>query len=49
MSSSSPRCPEHLRKDLLDEPISVGLSAGDRLYKFVSLPIDRLRILQSPW
>jgi len=27
----------------------VVLSAGERLYKFVSLPIDRSRILASPW
>ena len=39
-----PRCPDHLRKDFLDEPTHVPLMPGERLYKFVSLPIVRERI-----
>jgi hypothetical protein len=44
-----PRCPEHLRKAFLDEPAYVALTPGEHLYKFVSIPIVRERILQSPW
>ena len=42
-------CPAHLRASFLDEPYRVELSPGERLYKFVSIPIDRQRILASPW
>jgi hypothetical protein len=44
-----PPCPAHLRKDFLDEPIHVPLVPGAHLYKFVSIPIVRQRILASPW
>jgi hypothetical protein len=44
-----PPCPEHLRKAFLEEPTYVPLNAGERLYKFVSIPIVRQRILDSPW
>jgi hypothetical protein len=44
-----PRCPDHLRRAFLDEPAHVTLLPGEHLYKFVSLPILRDRILQSPW
>ena len=44
-----PRCPDHLRSAFLEEPAHVPLMPGERLYKFVSLPIVRERILGSPW
>ena len=42
-------CPEHLRAAFLDVPIPVTLPRGEHLYKFVSIPIVRARILASPW
>jgi hypothetical protein len=42
-------CPAHLRATFLVEPCYVELSPGERLYKFVSIPIDRQRTLASPW
>jgi hypothetical protein len=48
-SGLPPTCPPTLRAAFLGEPKLVVLAAGERLYKFVSLPIDRTRILASPW
>ena len=44
-----PACPPHLRAAFLDQPQYVALPRGERLYKFVSVPIVRDRILMSPW
>lgn len=44
-----PACPSHLRAAFLGQPQYVQLPRGERLYKFVSLPIGRERILKSPW
>jgi hypothetical protein len=41
--------PDRLRNAFLDEPAHVALMPGEHLYKFVSLPIARERILESPW
>jgi hypothetical protein len=49
VQSARPRCPEHLRPAFIDEPAYVALAAGEHLYKFVSIPIVRERVLQSPW
>jgi hypothetical protein len=49
MTTAPRQCPAHLRKDFLDEPTYVSLAPGEHLYKFVSLPIVRERILASPW
>jgi hypothetical protein len=49
MSDSRPQCPENLRRAFLGEPTYVPLQPGEHLYKFVSLPIVRDRILESPW
>lgn len=46
---SRPQCPESLRKAFLGEPTYVQLRPGEHLYKFVSIPIVRQRILESPW
>jgi hypothetical protein len=45
----SPQCPDRLRKAFLGEPAYVQLNAGEHLYKFVSIPIARQRIMESPW
>jgi hypothetical protein len=42
-------CPPHLRAAFLDEPEHVTLTRGEHLYKFVSIPIVRQRVLDSPW
>jgi hypothetical protein len=42
-------CPPLFRATFLDEPRHVELAAGERLYKFVSIPIDRQRLIASPW
>jgi len=47
--SDQPPCPEHLRKAFLEAPDYVKLAPGEHLYKFVSIPIMRERILGSPW
>lgn len=44
-----PPCPPQYREAFEGEPRYAPVHAGERLYKFVSLPIDRERILQSPW
>ncbi|HKE86425.1 MAG TPA: hypothetical protein VKB50_21855 [Vicinamibacterales bacterium] len=49
MSPVAPACPVHLRATFLEEPRYVTLPAGERLYKFVSIPIVRQRIVASPW
>ena len=49
MADPRRRCPDQLRKAFLDEPVYVALAPGEHLYKFVSLPIVRQRILESPW
>jgi hypothetical protein len=49
MADRSKQCPEQLRPAFIDEPTYVDLMPGERLYKFVSLPIVRARILESPW
>lgn len=46
---STPACPDHFRSAFLGEPTYVELQPGERLYKFVSLPVVRHRVLQSPW
>jgi len=46
---ATPTCPERLRDAFFDTPMYVQLQPGERLYKFVSLPIVRARILESPW
>ena len=46
---ATPTCPERLRGAFFDTPMYVQLQPGERLYKFVSLPIVRARILESPW
>ena len=43
------QCRPALRKAFLDNPTYVELAPGEHLYKFVSIPIARDRILQSPW
>jgi hypothetical protein len=43
------QCPERLRAAFLGEPTHVELPPGERLYKVVSIPIVRHRILESPW
>jgi hypothetical protein len=47
--TARPECPAHLRRAFLDVPTYVALRPGERLYKFVSIPIVRARILESPW
>ena len=42
-------CPPHLRRAFISDPVAVELRPGEHLYKFVSLPIARHRILESPW
>lgn len=42
-------CPPRYRGAFLGEPALVRLPAGERLYKMVSLPVDRGRVLASPW
>jgi hypothetical protein len=42
-------CPDRLRSAFLDEPTYVALPPGEHLYKIVSIPIVRTRILESPW
>ncbi len=44
-----PELPDHLRAAFLGEPAHVELPPGEHLYKFVSIPIVRHRILESPW
>ena len=44
-----PELPERLRSAFLDQPVHVELAPGEHLYKFVSIPIVRHRILESPW
>ena len=46
---NSNACPASFRTSFLDEPQYVELTPGDHLYKFVSIPIVRHRILASPW
>jgi hypothetical protein len=45
----SRQLPGRLRNAFLDEPSYVSLMPGEHLYKFVSVPIVRERILESPW
>ena len=44
-----PACPPHLAEKFVGVPTAMTLSPTHRLYKLVSIPIDRQRILQSPW
>jgi len=37
------------RQAFLGPPVEVELQAGERLYKLVDIPVDRPRILESPW
>lgn len=46
---AEPQCPERCGSAFLAKPTYVKLPAGEHLYKFVSLPIVRHRILDSPW
>jgi len=47
--SGGPPCPDPWRAAFIGEPTWVSLSPGERLYKFVSLPVARDRVLTSPW
>jgi hypothetical protein len=49
MADRPRQCPEWLRKAFIDDPTYVELMPGEHLYKFVSIPIVRARILESPW
>ncbi len=42
-------CPERCRAAFLTMPTPVTLVKGEHLYKFVSIPVVRHRILESPW
>lgn len=42
-------CPPPFRSAFLGEPRLTTLPRGERLYKLVSLPVDRGRVLASPW
>jgi hypothetical protein len=44
-----PQCPEPWLSAFLGPPTHVKLPAGEHLYKFVSVPVQRDRVLQSPW
>ena len=44
-----PELPDRLKAAFLGEPTHVELMPGEHLYKFVSIPIVRHRILESPW
>jgi hypothetical protein len=44
-----PACPDRYRAAFLGEPGHVSLPPGEHLYKFVSIPIVRHRVLESPW
>ena len=44
-----PSCPPSYRGAFLGAPTHVALPPGERLYKMVSLPLDRARVLRSPW
>lgn len=46
---SDPRCPAQFQSAFLGEPAHVTLGRNERLYKLVSLPLVRERVLQSPW
>lgn len=46
---TTPACPPQFRATFLDQRRHVELKPGERLYKFVSIPIDRQRIMASPW
>jgi hypothetical protein len=46
---SGPACPDRYRGAFLGEPQHVTLPPGEHLYKFVSIPIVRHRVLESPW
>jgi hypothetical protein len=37
------------RDAFIGSPVGVELKAGERLYKLVDIPIDRLRVLSSHW
>jgi hypothetical protein len=49
MAPTPKPCPDRLRGAFLDEPAYVEVPPGEHLYKFVSIPIVRARILESPW
>ena len=44
-----PQLPDHLQGAFIGTPVYVELPRGERLYKFVSLPVVRERVLRSPW
>lgn len=46
---SPPPCPAEFHSAFLENPTYVQLHPREHLYKFVSLPIVRHRILTSPW
>ena len=47
--SDSSGCPERCRAAFLTPPVQVMLAEGEHLYKFVSIPVVRHRVLESPW
>lgn len=49
MMPLSPEIPDRFRAAFAGEPTHVQLQPGEHLYKFVSIPIVRHRILESPW
>jgi hypothetical protein len=44
-----PQLPGHLQAAFIGTPVSVELPRGERLYKIVSVPVVRERVLRSPW
>jgi hypothetical protein len=44
-----PACPPALAAQFVGVPTFRLFSAGERLYKLVNIPIDRERIVASPW
>jgi hypothetical protein len=45
----TPQLPGHLQAAFIGTPVYVELPKGERLYKIVSLPVARERVLRSPW
>jgi hypothetical protein len=41
--------PDRLKDAFLGPPTYTSLSPGERLYKMVSIPVVRHRVLESPW
>jgi hypothetical protein len=45
----TPACPPRLAQEFVGPPTHVSLVPGERLYKFINIPIDRPAIMRSPW